>query len=117
MSKLTDVKKQMVSDFNQDQFRKQAQRRIDITKQRLSPYAENSFADMQERAWDKAFKKMRDMGIYDFDKNLLKGTEEEANEIFKIYFETYLNNEKTPPDRATVLTKGILNSLIEEKRI
>ena len=114
MKQPTEAEKRMIDYYNQDTFRKQAEKRIQITKRRMDPRSHNSFAYMQKMAWEDALEKLVQMGIYNFDKKLIKGTQEEADEIFKIYYQAYLDRRKIPKDRTAIMTAGMINAMKEE---
>lgn len=114
MKQPTEAEKQMIARYNQDLFRKQAEKRVQITKDRLEPKAHNSFAYMIQMAWEDTFKKMQEMGVYNAKKKLIKGTQEEADEIFNIYYKVFLDRRKIPKDRIALMSAGILDAMKEE---
>lgn len=80
--------------YLQDTFRKQAQKRINNTKRHLDNKSRGGFVDMQQLAFRSTMTQMERMGIYDKEEKQINKTKSEAEEIFKIYYETYLERSK-----------------------
>lgn len=106
------LKKEEIYKYWQKQFLASAQRRIDQTLERLNKNSSNSFQAMQREAFDKTMGLMRQMGIYDLKKRLLKGTQEEADAIFDVYYNAYLDREKDGQPR-----KGRNKHILEGKAL
>lgn len=82
------------NDYLQEQFRRQAQKRIDVTKQRFNSKEPKNFAFMMKEACNQTLKKMQDMGITDTKGNLVKGTQQESDTLFDVYYNAYLQRAK-----------------------
>lgn len=80
--------------YRQKLFRQDAQKRINRTLDGLNSRGTNNFLRIQKDAFYKTMNLMRQMGIYDFKRHLLKGTQEEADAIFDIYYNAYLDRAK-----------------------
>ena len=81
--------------FNQAQYCRAANKKIAHTQKMLNPKTHDNFLDMQRNAWEKAFGFMVRAKIYDEDRNLLKGTHEEADSIFLTQYQLFLDKEKS----------------------
>lgn len=81
--------------YLQDQFRRQAQRRIDLTKQRFDHRRPDSHARMLGEANYLTIRQMKQMGVLDeFDRVNKNYTKAQADSIFEVYFNAYLDRAK-----------------------
>lgn len=84
-------------EYLQNQFREQANRQIALTKERLDSKTNNSFAAIQCAAFNKTMSTLQQMGIYNNKHERISKTQKEADALFDVYYNAYLEREKTSP--------------------
>lgn len=80
-------------NYLQDAFRKQAQKRVDITKARLNPGHPHSHDKVKRRALERALSALEQFKGYNKETRTYNGSKEKALEIFEMFYQKCIRAE------------------------